>query len=78
MCIANLRGDLPEGAIGYMSRAEALRQLRAMSGLDYGDDVKKWEVWLQQQNAAEAEPDSRTRQDILKELRERRSKVGHG
>lgn len=46
LCIANLRGDYPPGAIGFMSMEEVLRELKQITGQDFGNDVLGWESWL--------------------------------
>lgn len=44
--MANLRGDFPVGAIGYISKEDALNDLRTRTGQDFGTDLNKWEDWL--------------------------------
>jgi hypothetical protein len=44
--VANLRGELSEGSLGYMPPAAALEALRRMSGLDFGMDAERWGRWL--------------------------------
>ena len=48
LCIANLRGDFPPGAIGYQTEDEAITELKQRTGQDFGKDSAKWEKWLQE------------------------------
>ncbi len=48
LCIANLRGDFPPGAVGYQTKEESLSELEKRTGQDFGNDVSKWETWLQE------------------------------
>ena len=46
LCIANLRGDFPDTAVGYMTKEVAHAELVRVSGLDFGLDARKWSEWL--------------------------------
>jgi hypothetical protein len=46
LCLANLRGDFPEGAIGYMTLEEALAELVSETGQDFGTDHRAWSAWI--------------------------------
>ena len=47
LSIANLRGDFPPGAIGYQTEEESLSELKKRTGQNFGNDVSKWESWLE-------------------------------
>jgi hypothetical protein len=65
MCIANLRGDFPELAIGYQSKEDAIEELRQRTGQDFGLDVTKWESWLAENPEVVAEK-AKTPKDALR------------
>lgn len=46
LSLDNLRGVYTPINFEYMSKEEALDNLRTASGHDYGYDVEKWEKWL--------------------------------
>jgi hypothetical protein len=41
----NLRQELPEHSICYMTKEEAYEELKKETGQDFGYDVHKWEEW---------------------------------
>ena len=70
MLVANLRGDFPEGAVGYVPRAEAHSELVRRAGMDVGLDPQSWEEWIKSQKRVR--PRLMTSNDIRRELRLRR------
>lgn len=42
----NLEGKIPEDSRMYLSREDALDQLRRVSGEDFGSDVAAWQDWV--------------------------------
>lgn len=51
LALANLRGEISEDERGQMSRESAFALLREVSGLDFGENIEKWEKWVQQEYA---------------------------
>ena len=47
LCIANIRGDFPQAAIGFQRAEDALAELKQRTGLDFGLDAKKWQSWFE-------------------------------
>jgi len=43
--LINLRQELPDTSFYFMSKEEAHKKLRELSGQDFGDDDKLWEKW---------------------------------
>lgn len=46
LAIANLKRQLEEDDRGFMSVEEAVQELRELSGLDFGNDIERWESWV--------------------------------
>lgn len=46
LAIANLKRQLEEDDRGFMSVEEAVQELRRLSGLDFGNDIERWESWV--------------------------------
>ena len=46
LAIANLKRQLEEDDRGFMSIEEAVQELRQLSGLDFGNDIERWESWV--------------------------------
>ncbi len=44
--LKNLREEVDPHSRAYMPRQDALDELRASSGLDYGYDAEQWEAWV--------------------------------
>lgn len=55
LAIANLMGQLPEGAVGHANREQAYEELKRITNQDYGYDVSKWVQWARQNKKDEWE-----------------------
>ena len=44
--LLNLEAKIPAGRRGYLPRKEARKRLVALTGQDFGYDVKAWRAWL--------------------------------
>lgn len=72
LCIANLRGAFPRGAIGYLSEDKALAELKHLTGQDFGKDVQKWEEWLKK-NPEVTPKKAKTLEEALKLVRPKKA-----
>ena len=45
--ILNLKQKLPEGSMAYMQKNEAYLALKKCTGQDFGDDIDKWQKWVE-------------------------------
>lgn len=78
LCIANLEGQFPKEAIGYMSPDDAREELVRMTGQDFGLDPRAWTAWFKANPVRITNPIK-----DLKEVRrflaeERRRRLGRG
>jgi hypothetical protein len=46
--LANLREEVAEESMAYMTRDDAYRGLRDSTGQDFGYDADKWEKWIEE------------------------------
>lgn len=46
LAIINLRGEVHPSEREYMSRTEAFQMLRETGEVDFGEDIDKWEQWV--------------------------------
>ena len=44
--LMNLRGKIRDGRLEFLSPEQALEELRASTGQDFGMDTDAWEAWL--------------------------------
>lgn len=45
--LLNIAGTVPEDVMHYMPRELARKQLRELTGQDFGYDTEQWKVWLE-------------------------------
>lgn len=51
--LKNLKGEIPAYMRReHMSKDAAYQELKAMTGQDFGLDVRRWEAWIKEQEAA--------------------------
>lgn len=53
--LANLKQEIPSHQRGYMTREEAYRALKKVSGQDFGLDIEAWREWCDQQEQKDRE-----------------------
>jgi hypothetical protein len=46
--ILNLRGEIPEGTMAYLTREDAYALLKKHTNQDFGYDADKWEKWIEE------------------------------
>ena len=46
LLLANLMEMFPNDMYLYLPKETSLEELRKQSGLDFGDDVRKWSEWV--------------------------------
>jgi hypothetical protein len=51
LAIINLRGQVHPSEREFMTKEEAFQMLRENCEKDFGDDIDKWEAWVNQKYA---------------------------
>lgn len=46
LALINLRGEVHPSEREYMSREEAFAMLRETAPVDFGEDIEKWQAWV--------------------------------
>ncbi len=52
LALINLRGEVHPSEREYMTKEEAFQMLRETCDEDFGEDIDKWEAWVERKYAA--------------------------
>ena len=81
MLILNLEGELPEGALGFMNREDALSELKRLSSKDFGYDYSSWRSWKDEfwsEHLKNGTPDVDTMMRLFRKKKDRRQNTEPG
>jgi aminopeptidase C len=54
--LMNLGQEIEEDRFEYLTKEEAYRQLKQLTGQDFGYDVKKWKQWIKENKVSAKYP----------------------
>jgi hypothetical protein len=50
LLLANLKEEIPSQHREYMTKEAAYRELKRLSGQDFGYDITSWQLWIKDQH----------------------------